>query len=78
MHIVIYKLQICNIKKRWNLSFHPCFFLYVFYIPVSGAIALTGQSAAHVPHEIHFDGSITHFPSAPTEIAHTGHAPMHV
>lgn len=54
------------------------FICSVYYTPISGAIAFTGQIAAHVPHEMHFDGSITHLPSAPTDIAHTGHAPMHV
>ena len=41
-------------------------------------IALTGHIAAHVPHDIHLLGSITHLPSGPTDIAPTGHAPMHV
>ena len=49
----------------------------IFYC-TSGAIAPTGQTAAHVPHEIHFDVSITHLPSAPIEIAATGHIPIQV
>ena len=52
------------------------FFVRIVYI--SGAIAQTGQIDAHVPHEMHFDGSITHLPSASTDIAATGHMPMHV
>ena len=44
----------------------------------SGAIAPTGQIAAHVPHEIHLLGSITHLPSAPVEIAATGQTPIQV
>ena len=43
----------------------------------SDAIAPTGQMDAHVPHEIHFLGSITHMPSGPVDIAQTGHIPMH-
>lgn len=49
----------------------------MFYC-ASGAIAPTGQTAAHVPQEMHFAGSITHLPSAPIEIAATGHIPIHV
>ena len=45
----------------------------IFY---SWEIAPTGQIDAHVPHDIHFDGSITHLPSAPTDMAPTGHMPM--
>lgn len=48
-----------------------------FYI-LSGPIAPTGHTAAHVPHEIHFDASITHLPSAPMLIAPTGQIPIHV
>lgn len=64
-------------KKKQGLTL----FLFIYckcYAPISGAIAFTGQIAAHVPQEIHFVGSITHLPSAPTDIAHTGHAPIHV
>lgn len=43
----------------------------------AGAIAETGQMDAHVPHDTHFVGSITHLPSGPTLIAATGHMPMH-
>ena len=50
----------------------------MYFYFTSGAIAATGHTAAHVPHEMHFAGSITHLPSAPVEIAITGHAPMHV
>ena len=42
----------------------------------AGEIAETGQTDAHVPHETHFAGSITHLPSAPTLIAIIGHAAM--
>ena len=42
----------------------------------SCAIALTGQIDAHVPQEIHLLVSITHLPSAPTDIAPTGHMPI--
>ena len=51
--------------------------IFYFYC-ISGAIAATGHIAAHVPHDIHFCGSITHLPSGPVLIAHTGHAPIHV
>ncbi len=50
----------------------------IFIYILSGPIALTGHTAAHVPHEIHFDASITHFPSAPILIAPTGQMPIHV
>ena len=50
---------------------------FVFYC-ASGPIAETGQTAAQVPHEIHFCGSITHLPSAPILIAPTGQIPIHV
>ena len=55
----------------------PCFFIQPAYC-ASGAIADIGHSAAHVPHEMHFAGSMTHLPSAAVDIAITGHAPIHV
>lgn len=56
----------------------PPSYVFILFYFASGAIAATGQTAAHVPQDIHFAGSITHLPSAPVEIAITGHAPMHV
>jgi len=44
----------------------------------SGFIALTGHIDAHVPHETHFAGSITHLPSASVDIAPIGQTPAHV
>jgi hypothetical protein len=46
-----------------------------FYL-LSGAIAVTGQIDAHVPHETHFVGSIMHLPSGPAVIAIIGHVAM--
>jgi hypothetical protein len=40
-------------------------------------IALTGQFAAHDPHEMQLSASITYCPS-PAEIAPTGQLPSHV
>ena len=51
---------------------------FMCLIYASGAIAPTGHIEAHVPHEIHFAGSMTHLPSGPVDIAQTGHIPMHV
>jgi hypothetical protein len=40
-------------------------------------MAATGQTEAHVPHDMHVFGSILHFAPS-SEIAITGHTPMQV